>query len=114
MSQTPERYRANDRHCEDKAWLYEQYWGEILSLRTIADKCDVSHQMIAEQLEKFGIPKRTDNYNKHNSVSAFSGFYHNTATQEDGSSCEQYNADHKVDHSDDVMFDHWVGDFEGW
>jgi hypothetical protein len=75
MSETPAKYVADERKYEDKQWLYEQYWGKKKPIPELAEICCVGKRTVAERMEKFGIPRRYPNYNRHNSVSMFAGFY---------------------------------------
>lgn len=57
-TQVPERYQPDPRPWEDKAWLYERYWGELMSIKRIAAMCAVSYHPIREALVEHGIPRR--------------------------------------------------------
>lgn len=88
----PEKYRPEPRKRDQKAWLYEQYWGEdLLSAAEIAAKCDLSQSHVSKVLRRKGIPTRVMAYSRDNSTSPFAGFYRGTdkpAPDEDPSATE--------------------------
>jgi len=100
MGETPSKYVADDRLYDDKSWLYEKYWGELLSAREIAEECDGGHAVISKRLRQFGIPRRTRGYERDNAISPFTGFYLNTAARTDERSRQQYEKDHEPDTKD--------------
>jgi len=69
------QYQYNDGKFDDKSWLYEQYWGELLSSKEISEKCDGSRNTIRARLDEFGIPKRSVAYKTDSSVPPWEGFY---------------------------------------
>lgn len=75
MTETPSKYQYQPKTWEDKSWLQQNYWGKKLSLREIGEQFDVPKQAIADAMKQHGIPSRMSNYNRHNSVSMFKGFY---------------------------------------
>ena len=74
-STTPAKYRPDERQWKDKAWLYEQYWGEMKSCSEIAAGRDVSSRHIQTTMSELGIPRRNDSYRLDNDVGIFDGFY---------------------------------------
>lgn len=46
-----------DKHW-DKEWLYEKYHGDGLSLKEIADECNVGHKAIRRMMIKYDIERR--------------------------------------------------------
>jgi len=115
----PEKYQPEPRRYEDKAYLVEQYWGELKSVREIADENDTCHDVIRTQLVENGIPTRVDGYNSENSISPFAGFY--DGTDKPGRTDEQsrtrydpdYDAGHDSETSDDGAFRWGVVDSKG-
>lgn len=112
---TPEKYRATPPKYEDKEWLYEQYWGEMKSLRDMAAQCGTGHQIIRERMEDFGIPRRADHHTKHNSVSPFTGFYDDVAARSTTAANTVYDENYDPDedprsHTDSVGFIDWSAD----
>jgi len=93
MTETPKKYQANTRNYEQKNWLYQKYWGELLSVMEMAKQADVveSHRRITEQMERHGIPRRVDGYTDENSVSPFAGFYQDDIAQTDDVSTQDYD-----------------------
>jgi len=63
-STTPAKYRPDERQWEDKAWLYEQYWGEMKSCSEIAAGRDVSPRHIQTTMNELGIPRRHDSWKR--------------------------------------------------
>lgn len=61
-AKTPNRYTPDPRKFEDKQWLYEQYWGKVLSIDEVAAKTDVSSQTIIRAMDERGIPRRPSAY----------------------------------------------------
>lgn len=57
-TETPQKYRAESRKFDDKAWLYEQYWEQMKSQLAIAEECDVSQTRISAAMKTHGIPAR--------------------------------------------------------
>lgn len=72
---TPDRYTPDPRKYDQKHWLYEQYWGNLLSTYEIAEKVDVSADTIKRRLRELGIPRRNKGYKRGGNTSAFNGFY---------------------------------------
>jgi len=61
---------------EDKAWLYEHYWGNFESTRTLAEHADCDRRTICKAMKRHGIPRRPQFYDGPDSdVSPFIGFY---------------------------------------
>jgi hypothetical protein len=77
---TPARYQAATRKYEDKDWLYEQYWGEMLTIAEIAEQCDEGcPKHVREAMIDFGIPRRSSEA-YDDSKSSFRGFYRGKPT----------------------------------
>lgn len=74
-SPVPERYQPEPRKCDDKEWLREQYWGEMLNQAEIAEKCELSASRVGHRLRDMGIPTRPAGYSRSNGTSPFAGFY---------------------------------------
>jgi hypothetical protein len=68
-------YEPDPRDWEQKDWLYEKYWGELLSLREVAEAAGVTEKPVREQMNSFGIPRRERGFDKEGTISPFSGFY---------------------------------------
>jgi predicted DNA-binding protein YlxM (UPF0122 family) len=60
---------------KNKAWLYEQYWGDLLTHREIAAKTTVSRDTIRKWLGRHGIPQRVCNSSTEYKTNLFAGFY---------------------------------------
>lgn len=75
MTETPARYVPEKRQYEKKDWLYEQYWGELLSATEVAEKVDVERRTILRKLRDKGIPRRPIRYRPETPTSPFTGFY---------------------------------------
>lgn len=72
----PQKYQARTRDWERKSWLYQLYWGQLLSTNEIADRAGVHPSTIKEQLYRHGIPRRTQRYHGDDgNISPFWGFY---------------------------------------
>jgi len=109
MNQTPEKYRAEKPKYEQKEWLYEKYWGELLSQQTIADEVGVHRTIVRDAMHEHGIPRRPDGYTRDNAMSAFSGFYSDTAARGDGDSHQQFDADYDRTEDHEWGYSHWKG-----
>jgi len=109
MTTVPEKYQPSKRQYEQKEWLYEQYWRELLPMRELAQKADVSHWLIRKAMEKHGIPRHADNWTQDNNVSPFAGFYNDENARTEGDYYEDIHPTEPTDYSDDFVFDHWVG-----
>lgn len=70
----PAKYQPEPKKCEKKQWLYEKYWGELLTQEECADRADVGRKKIRMELDKHGIPTRKRGCGKGNQ-SPFRGFY---------------------------------------
>lgn len=81
MTEIPSKYVPNKRQWEDKEWLYEQYWGQMKSLRSLSEAVDVGTRAIKEQMDKYGIPTRGKEFKPENTTSPFTGFYRDTPAQ---------------------------------
>lgn len=68
-------YEPEPRQWEQKDWLYEKYWGEMKSVREIADECEVEKRTLSKQFDRLGIPRRPRGYGSGTSFSPFAGFY---------------------------------------
>jgi len=110
---TPEKYLPDPRQYEDKAWLYEQYWGELRPVREIADDCNVGHAAVREQMVEFGIPRRGGNYTRENTVSPFAGFYHDAAARTDEQSRQHFDPEHESQQRDPTDFEWSFTDYGG-
>lgn len=73
----PQKYQPEPKRYEKKHWLYEQYWGQLLSQNEIADTVEVSRKKIRMEMDKHGIPTRSTDCN-HDQANPFSGFYNPT------------------------------------
>lgn len=71
-----------------------------MSGRAIAELTDVSETKIRELLQEHGIPNRPKKYEKSNSVSPFSQFYHNKSAKTDEESRTQYDPDFEPDRNE--------------
>lgn len=100
MTETPEKYKAKTRKWEKKSWLQEKYWGELLSLRDVAELTDVGEKKIRGLLGEHGIPTRSRNYRSDSSVSPFTQFYHNKAARTDEKSRQHFDPDHETDNTE--------------
>lgn len=89
----PAKYQPEPRQYEDKKYLQEQYWGQLKSVREIADENGVSPTTIKDRLRRHGIPSRVDGYTRENSVSPFTGFYRSAAARTDEVSRTRYDED---------------------
>ena len=110
---TPEKYLPQPRQYENKAWLYEQYWGELRPVREIAENCEVGHAAVREQMVEFGIPRRVDGFKRGNSVSPFAGFYHDAAARTDEQSRQHFDPDHESQQRDPEDFEWSFTDYGG-
>jgi len=108
MTDVPEKYQPDERKYEQKDWLYQKYWGELLSQQDIADIVDTHRTVIKENMDEFGIPTRPDGYTRDNCMSAFSGFYNDSPTQGDGQSYEQFDPDYDRAEGHTWNQSHWV------
>lgn len=72
---TNNKYTPEPRDYEQRDWLYERYWGEMMPMQEIADEADVSKDTIKRNLRDAGIPGRTRRFRRSNTISAFRGFY---------------------------------------
>lgn len=79
MSTVPTKYQPTPEKYEQKQWLYEQYWGQLLSQNEIADETPVSRKKIRMEMDKHGIPSRATGCN-HDQANPFAGFYNPTET----------------------------------
>lgn len=86
--ETPAKYQAKPRKHEQKDWLYEQYWGQLRSMRDIADEFDIDASAIRKGLRMHGIPSRPNRWTMDNTVSAFTGFYDDEAAPTDEASMD--------------------------
>lgn len=95
------KYAAKPRKCDDKAFLYEQYWGELKSVRAIAkmDCVNVAKRKIKEQLNEFGIPTRGKRYFRGNSVPPYSCFYGEGESTTDTTDQRRFDEDFEKDRS---------------
>ncbi len=100
MSSTPAKYQPEPRPFDDKATLYELYWGEFLPVREIAEQFGVAHCTIRERMDEMGIPRRADNYTRENSTSPFTGFYKHRSAPTDAQSRTVYDEDYDNGHDD--------------
>lgn len=71
---TPDKYQAETMECEQKEWLYKQYWGELKSQKEVAETADVGRKKIRIELLEHGIPTRQKGWVEGES-SPFRGFY---------------------------------------
>lgn len=96
-----QKYIPEPRKCEDKAFLYEQYWGKLKSVRDISrmDCVNVERRKITEQLNEFGIPIRGSRYDSRNSVSPYSCFYAKDESTTDTTNSKQFDEDFEKDRS---------------
>jgi len=109
VEHTPKRYRAEPKQYENKDWLYEKYWGKLLSQQEIADEADTHRTVIRENMNEHGIPTRADGYTRDNCMSAFSGFYSDIAARGDGNSHEQFDPDYDRSNGHTWNQSHWIG-----
>jgi hypothetical protein len=94
----PNKYVPDPRQWEDKSWLYEQYWGRILSIDEVAAQTDVSGQTIVRRMDKLGIPRRpsTDGYDDPHDVALH---YSSTYAECDVSASEDVQSSSRCDSS---------------
>jgi len=109
MTHVPEKYQPSKRKYEQKEWLYEQYWGELLPLRVLAETCGVSHHQIRESLDEHGIPRHPDHWTRENNVSPFHGFYNDSNARTEGDYYEDIHPDEPECWGDEATSQHWVG-----
>lgn len=91
------KYAAKTRKVDDKAFLYEQYWGELKSPREIMkmDCVNCSKKLIIKNMRKFGIPTRGYRYNSDNSVPPYSCFYSDDEAKTDTTSDRRYDENYE-------------------
>jgi hypothetical protein len=101
------KYAAKPRKCEDKAFLYEQYWGELKSVRSIAnmDCVEVAKRKVKEQMRSFGIPIRGSRYRPDNAVPPYSCFYGEGESTTDTGDSKRFDPDYE---KEDKTFE-WNG-----
>lgn len=63
MAETECKYHAEKPEWEHKDWLYEHYWGRMLSLEEMAEKCNASQRTIGCSMKRLGIPRRGNRWN---------------------------------------------------
>lgn len=68
-------YKPDPRDWEQKEWLYQKYWGELIPVKEIAELTDVKTRAIRDQMDEMGIPRRPRRFEAGGTVSPFSGFY---------------------------------------
>lgn len=95
MTETPQRYIPETGNWENKEWLQEKYWGEMLSAEEIAEECDRSKSVILKNMRELGIPRRVGEYQRDNSVSPFTGFYRHESARTDEKSRTHYDPDYE-------------------
>lgn len=101
-------YEPEPRVWENKQWLYEKYWGEFLSARSISDEVDSSPRVIREQMEEFGIPRRPRGYKNDGTVSPFAGFYNeDEASRSDEKDRSRFKEEKQPDGEED--WSNWNG-----
>lgn len=113
----PAKYQAEPRQYEDKEYLQQRYWGQLMTVREIADECNTSHGQVIEAMARHGIPTRTKGYQENNCVSPFAGFYRDTAARTDEQSRTRFDPDYDAGHEpgedDDGGFSWSVVDDKG-
>jgi len=93
MTETPQRYIPETGNWENKEWLQEKYWDEMLSAEEIAEECDRSKSVILKNMRELGIPRRVGEYQRQNSVSPFTGFYKHETARTDEESRSHFDPD---------------------
>lgn len=99
---TPSKYVAEERDWEKKAWLYEKYWGELLTQKEMAEDQGVSRGAIRQELESHGIPSRPNGWSRDGSKPPWTGFYEDERTPGDG---YQSNAGYDEDKDPDTDYE---------
>jgi hypothetical protein len=101
-------YEPEPRKWEDKDWLYEKYWGELLTVRELSEECGDSQRVIRDQMDDFGIPRRPRGFENGGTISPFSGFYaEDEVAQADEEDRSHFDEDKQSDK--DGNWDDWTG-----